>query len=1043
MSERIMTDSRAMLEGQPMLAMLPAELRSLVAGSFTTVSFPFGSTIVREGDAADAFYVIAAGRARALKQRPDGDEIALGVLRAGDSFGEMALLDGGVRTATVRASTDVEALALARSVFDALVAQHPEIRTYLELQAKHRKLSNFLRTFSPFANLPADALRTMLSEFQPVAVAKGELVIRQGDDPGPMYIVEEGRLRVFLGENGNRKYLAYLRKGDFFGEMSVFKKTKRGASVEAVSDCALLSLSAETVENLLGEHPAFKEKLEERIAQYDYKGNARVPLDFAEEMLPAEAAVQEKVGADQVDQVAPDAAAQALGPFVSPEGYFLKKTGRIRRFPHVRQIDEMDCGAASLAMVCRHFGRAVSLARIRQAVYVASDGASLKGICRGAQELGLAARSVKTSPRNLAQMPLPAIVHYDGNHWVVLYHVDRKHAWVADPGIGLKRMTRAEFEEKWTGYAALFDYTEAFEQAPVERARATWAWPLVRPFAGTLAKCVALALVVSALQMVLPIFTQVVVDRVLVDKDVGLLNVVVFGMAALLAFSLLAVVLQGYLLSFVAVRVDTAALDYLMRRLFALSSGYFATRRTGDIQRRLQGLRQVREFVVQYGVASLTAAAQLLVAVALMFAYDLWLALVFLAVLPVYVLVMRLAQNHLRPLYNDLEEHRGRYSSNQIDAIKGIETVKTMAAEGALREAMLGEFIGIARREFRATFMAISYGGVVRFLTFASLTLFLWAGAHRVMDGGLTIGGLVAFNSLVALANQPLVVLLTMWELLQQNVVLIDRLNDIFAQEPEQGADRSALRPVRSTEGRVRFQNVGFRYGGPESPQILKGISFEAPPGKIVAVVGRSGSGKTTLIRLLTGMIEPTDGAIFIDGVDVKTLDYRQLRRQIGVVLQENYLFNDTIAGNIAFGDDPDMDRVLWAARVANAHEFVERLPLGYETKVGESGLALSGGQRQRIAIARAVYRQPPILIFDEATSALDTESEKAVQGNLDQLFTGRTSFVIAHRLSTIREADVILVLEKGELVESGSHDELMKRKGLYYYLCSQQLGIE
>jgi ABC-type bacteriocin/lantibiotic exporter with double-glycine peptidase domain len=338
----------------------------------------------------------------------------------------------------------------------------------------------------------------------------------------------------------------------------------------------------------------------------------------------------------------------------------------------------------------------------------------------------------------------------------------------------------------------------------------------------------------------------------------------------------------------------------------------------------------------------------------------------------------------------------------------------------------------------------MSYDGTVRFLTFATLTLFLWAGAHRVMDGAMTIGGLVAFNSLVALANQPILLLLTLWDLLQVNVVLLDRVNDIFEQEPEQGADRSALRPVRSMEGRVRLQNVGFRYGGPESPQILKGISFEVPAGRMVAVVGRSGSGKTTLVKLLTGLIEPTDGTIAFDGIDMKTLDYRHLRRHVGFVLQENYLFNDTIAGNIAFGDEePDMDRVLWASRVANAHEFVDRLPLGYDTKVGESGIALSGGQRQRIAIARAVYRKPPVLIFDEATSALDTESEKAVQGNLEQLLAGRTSFVIAHRLSTIREADVILVLEKGELVEQGNHDELMKRKGLYYYLCSQQLGFE
>jgi ATP-binding cassette subfamily B protein len=295
----------------------------------------------------------------------------------------------------------------------------------------------------------------------------------------------------------------------------------------------------------------------------------------------------------------------------------------------------------------------------------------------------------------------------------------------------------------------------------------------------------------------------------------------------------------------------------------------------------------------------------------------------------------------------------------------------------------------------------------------------------------------------VALANEPIRTLLSLWDHVQLASVLLNRVSDVLEQEPEQGADHAHLRPVRTLEGRIRFHNLTFRYGGSEAPAILDGITFEVPPGKTVAIVGRSGSGKTTLIKCLAGLLEPTEGTIFYDGVDLRTLSYRDLRRQIGFVLQENHLFDDTIARNVAIGDEePDMDRVLWAARVANAHEFIDRLPLGYETKVGETGVAVSGGQRQRIAIARAVYHRPPVLIFDEATSSLDTESERAIQENLEQLLKGRTSFVIAHRLSTIRDADTILVLEKGKLVEHGTHDELMQRQGLYYYLCSQQLGL-
>ncbi len=490
-------------------------------------------------------------------------------------------------------------------------------------------------------------------------------------------------------------------------------------------------------------------------------------------------------------------------------------------------------------------------------------------------------------------------------------------------------------------------------------------------------------------------------------------------------------------------RIDSSTLDYLTRRLLALPMSYFNTRRTGDIQRRLAGLREVREFVVQNGVAGLTALTQLGVTVVLMFVYSRTLTLAFLATLPLYAGLMYFSARWLRPMYDRLEEAFGRYHSYQIDAIKGIGTVKALGAEGSFRELMLDQFNSVARRRFRADFITMSFDGTVQMIGFLSLIVFLAVGARLVMQGEMTIGALVAFNTLVALANAPIVFLLALWDNLQLASVLLNRLDDIFAQDPEQGVDRSRLVPVRTLEGRIALRDLGFRFGGPESAPVLEGITFEATPGQMVAIVGRSGSGKTTLIKCLAGLLEPTAGSIRFDGMELQALNYRDLRRKIGFVLQENHLFDDTIARNIAFGEqEPDMDAVLWAARVANAHDFIERLPLGYDTRVGESGVSISGGQRQRIAIARAVYHRPPVLIFDEATSALDTESERAVKENLDSLLQGRTSFVIAHRLSTVRDADQVIVLEQGKLVERGTHDELMERQGLYFYLCSQQLEM-
>jgi ATP-binding cassette subfamily B protein len=703
----------------------------------------------------------------------------------------------------------------------------------------------------------------------------------------------------------------------------------------------------------------------------------------------------------------------------------------------------MDCGAAALAMVCRHYGRAVSLARIRQLCFTSTDGTSLRALCRAATELGLAARPVKASTRNLPQMPLPAIVHWEGNHWVVLYDVTETHVRIADPGLGLRRLGRADFERKWSGYTALFDYTDAFASAPVEAPSAAWLWPFVRPFKSVIGRAIGLAVVASGLAMLLPVFTQVIVDRVLVEQDFGLLNTLILAMLTALGFMTVAIIVQRYLLSFSAVRIDAATLDYLTRTLLALPMSYFSARRTGDIQRRLSGLRQVREFMVQSAVAGITSVVQLITALLLMVVYSPMLAAVFLITVPIYLGLMRFSSQRLRPIFDDLEEGFGRYASHQIDAIKGIETVKAMGAEVAFRELMLTQFHRIARRQFRADFTIMTYEGAVSLVTFLTSALFLWVGARQVLGGHLTIGALVAFNALVAMANAPLTTILNLWDNFQLATVLLSRLDDVFQQAPEQGRDRSRLVPVRTLEGRISLRTIGFRYGGPESPAILDGITVDVPAGRMVAIVGRSGCGKTTLVKCLAGLLEPTEGTILYDGVDLKTLNYRDLRRQIGFVLQENHLFDDSIARNIAFGEDePDMDRVMWASRVANAHEFIERLPLGYDTRVGESGLAVSGGQRQRIAIARAVYHQPPVLIMDEATSSLDTESERAVKENIDRLLEGRTSFVIAHRLSTVRDADLILVLEKGRLVEHGSHDDLMKRQGLYFYLVSQQLGL-
>ena len=1033
-------DARDLVGELPAFAILPDEVRTLVAESFEPVSFPFGAVIVREGDEADAFYVLAAGSARVVKLGEHGDEVPLNVLRRGDSFGEMALLGDAVRTATVRASSPVQALRLGKSVFAALTRSHPQVRDAFQAIATRRSLWNFFRVHSGFSELSHKALALLVSELERVDVPAGEIVVREGDPPGPMYVIEQGRMRVYKHDDGSESHLGFLRTGDFFGELSLFRNEPRAATAQAVSDCTLLRFPTDLFRRLLDEHPDFRLRLEQRIQQYDFRRVANVPLDFAEEILPADASLQH-VSPQQVEielELEPEAGAEALE---DAGGATSRRS--IRRFPHVYQLDEMDCGAACLAMICRHFGRAVGISHIREVVHTSTDGTTLAGITRGADELGLSARSVRASKNRLDELPLPAVAHWEGNHWVVVYRVDDKHVRVADPARGLRRIPREEFLERWSGYTSVVGYTERLADAPEARTSLAWVKPFLRPHLRLVLFAVGLAIAAAALELVLPILTQVVVDRVLPRGDLGLLWILMGAIVAVLVAITGATLVQGYLLSKVAVRFDVATLDFLTGRLLDLPMSYFSTRRTGDIERRLLGARQVRAFFIQSGVQALTSATQLLAALGLMLVYSWKLALVYLATVPAYVALMRFSAKRLRPMYDNLEEAYGKYSSGQIDAIRGIETVKALAAEEALRRLMLNRFQALADRVFRTEFLVLAYQGSLQLVGFASFGLFLLVGAIEVVHGNLSLGEFVAFNALVALATGPTLTLLSLWDQGQLARVLFDRLDDVLAPEPEQGADRDRLRAVSTLEGRVELHGVGFRYGGPESPAILEGVTLSVEPGQTVALVGRSGSGKTTLIKLLAGLLEPTEGEIRFDGFELRTLDYRTLRRKIGFVLQESYLFDDTIAANIAFGEaNPDPARVAWAAKAANAHEFVERLPLGFGTRVGESGLRLSGGQQQRIAIARALYHRPPILLFDEATSALDTESERAVKESLDELLVGRTSFVIAHRLSTVRDAHRIIVLERGRLVESGTHDELMARQGLYFYLASQQLEL-
>jgi subfamily B ATP-binding cassette protein HlyB/CyaB len=662
-------------------------------------------------------------------------------------------------------------------------------------------------------------------------------------------------------------------------------------------------------------------------------------------------------------------------------------------------------------------------------------------ILRCAKDLGLKARAYHSNWRRLGKTPLPCIAVLRDGRYLILGKISDEKVLVQNPSLPRPiAMQRNEFEALWDGRLVVM----AARAGLVELSRRfgiTWFLGAIHKYRHLLGEVLVASLFLQFLGLVSPLFFQVVIDKVLVSHTLSTLDVLVVGLVCVSSFETVLGILRTYLFSHTTNRIDVELGARLFRHLLALPMSYFQARRVGDSVARVRELENIRNFLTGSALTLVIDLSFTFVFLAVMFLYSPFLSAIVLAAFPLYFGISAAAT----PLFRRrLAEKFARGAENQaflVESVTGIETLKAMAVEPQMQRRWEEQLAGYVAASFRVISLGNTTTQSVQLISKLVSAAILYFGARLVISGSLSIGELVAFNIFAGRVSAPILRLAQMWQDFHQARLSIARLSDILntPAEPTFNPGRSALPAVR---GDVVFERVTFRYRV-DGPEVLRDVSFAVQAGQVVGIAGPSGSGKSTVAKLIQRLYVPEGGRVLVDGVDLAMVDSAWLRRQLGVVLQDNVLFNRSIRDNIALAEPgAPIERVVAAAKLAGAHEFILELPEGYDTIVGERGSSLSGGQRQRVAIARALLCDPRILIFDEATSALDYESERTIQQNMAHIAKGRTVFIIAHRLSTIRFADRILTFDRGHLIEDGSHDRLVRSGGRYANLYRLQSSL-
>ncbi|WP_372776420.1 peptidase domain-containing ABC transporter [Mangrovibacterium sp.] len=725
------------------------------------------------------------------------------------------------------------------------------------------------------------------------------------------------------------------------------------------------------------------------------------------------------------------------------------------RFPHFKQPDAMDCGPTCLRMIAKFYGKSIPLDFLRDQSHISREGVSLLGISDAAEAIGMRSMGTKVSFEQLVNdVPKPCVVHWDQNHFVVLYEAGKGKMRVADPAFGLVNYTYEDFKRHWLatakegvgkGICLLLQPTPEFYERDDEKSDHvgfSFLFRYLKPHRRLMLQLLIGFFAASLIQLIFPFLTQSLVDVGINNQDLSFIYLVLIAQMVLFVGQTSIEFIRSWILLHVSTRINISIISDFLIKLMKLPIGFFDTKMIGDLMQRIQDHRRIERFLTNQTLSVLFSVISLLVFAVVLAIYSWIILLIFLVGSVLYLLWVWAFMRRRRELDYKKFSQLSDNQSMLIQLINGMQEIKLNNYEKQKR----WEWERIQARLFRVNIQYLSVdqyqqAGSV-FVNQTKNILITVVAAVAVLNGEMTLGMMLAVQFIIGQMNSPLNELISFMHLAQEAKISLERLGEIhnLKEEEEKGKPLLNAMPIDKS---LHLEDVVFQYEGPHSEKVLKNINLKIPERKITAIVGTSGSGKTTLVKLLLGFYPPVAGKVRVGETDLRNFSQQWWRTKVGAVMQDGFIFSDTITSNIAVGVERlEKDRLLFAAKAANLMDLIEGLPLGFNTKIGQDGHGLSQGQKQRILIARVIYKNPEYLFFDEATNALDANNEKVIMENLNRVYEGKTVIVVAHRLSTVKNADQIVVLEKGVIVELGNHEELTAKRGAYYNLVKNQLEL-